>query len=42
MRFIVDDMTDEWVSDPTYDYIHARYLVGAISDWPKLLRQVYE
>ncbi len=42
VRFLVDDIEDEWVEGAPFDYIHARYLTAAIADWPKLARQTYE
>ncbi|QKX57633.1 uncharacterized protein TRUGW13939_04751, partial [Talaromyces rugulosus] len=35
VRFEVDDMENEWVYSSKFDFIHARYLAGAIKDWPK-------
>ncbi|KAI9883156.1 MAG: hypothetical protein M1823_005070 [Watsoniomyces obsoletus] len=41
VRFLVDDIEDEWVEGSPFDYIHARYLTAAIADWPKLMRQTF-
>jgi trans-aconitate methyltransferase len=44
LRFIVDDAESPWlysVKRP-FDFIHARDLAGAITDWPRLIRQSYE
>lgn len=44
VQFYVDDVEDEWTygEDEKFDYIHGRYLAGAMQDWPKLLSRVYE
>lgn len=41
-KFEIDDaeLTWTWPAD-TFDFVHARYLVGAIGDWPRLFRQAY-
>ena len=41
LKFIVDDVESEWV-DESYDFIHSRYMVGSIGDWPALIKRVYE
>lgn len=42
LEFVVDDIEDEWTyrSKP-FDFIHARYLAGAIRNWPRLVSQAY-
>jgi hypothetical protein len=35
-------MESNWVYSSQFDYIHGRYLAGAIKDWPNLMRQAYE
>ena len=43
LQFYVDDIEDEWgYEDTPFDYIHARFLVGAILDWPKLMHQAFQ
>ncbi|KAI9829801.1 MAG: hypothetical protein M1826_005378 [Phylliscum demangeonii] len=42
VRFIVDDMEDEWTYDSPFDYIHCRYLAVAIANWPQLLRRTFQ
>lgn len=43
LQFYVDDIEDEWgYEDTPLDYIHARFLVGAILDWPKLIHQAFK
>ena len=42
MQFEIDDATLEWTYRPgTFDYVHIRYLLGAIIDWNELFRQAY-
>jgi len=42
IRFEIDDVEDEWTYSKPFDYIHCRYMVGSISDWPKLMRQCHD
>lgn len=42
VRFEVDDVEAEWTYHKPFDYIHCRFLGGAIRDWPRLVRQCYE
>lgn len=42
MSFTVDDVEEEWAETRPYDYIHCRYMAGAIKDWPRLIRQCFE
>jgi len=42
VRFEVDDIEDEWMYSSKFDFIHARYLAGAIKDWPKLMKQAFK
>ncbi|CAJ2502354.1 Uu.00g097480.m01.CDS01 [Anthostomella pinea] len=38
----IDDAELLWTWHPSsFDFVHIRYLIGAISDWPKLFRQAY-
>ena len=41
VHFEVDDIEENWTYNRKFDYIHSRYLGGAIRDWPKLVRQAY-
>ncbi|KAL1998172.1 hypothetical protein VTN02DRAFT_6720 [Thermoascus thermophilus] len=41
VKFVVDDVEQEWVEPKPYDFIHSRYMVGSIRDWPRLIRQCY-
>jgi len=41
-RFELDDAELEWTYKPdSFDFIHMRYLMGAIGDWPRLYKQAY-
>ena len=41
-KFEIDDAELPWTwSEGTFDYVHIRYLVGAVADWPRLFRQAY-
>ncbi|EXJ61465.1 uncharacterized protein A1O5_11781 [Cladophialophora psammophila CBS 110553] len=42
VQFEIDDVEDQWTYSKQADYIHCRYMVGSISDWPKLMRQCYD
>ncbi|KAL2217477.1 S-adenosyl-L-methionine-dependent methyltransferase [Thermoascus aurantiacus ATCC 26904] len=42
VSFTVDDVEEEWAETRPYDYIHCRYMAGAIKDWPRLIRQCFE
>ncbi|KAJ3544750.1 hypothetical protein NM208_g2889 [Fusarium decemcellulare] len=42
VRFEIDDAVLNWTWEPDeFDFIHIRYLFGAIKDWSALLRQAY-
>ncbi|KAI9775202.1 MAG: hypothetical protein M1839_001390 [Geoglossum umbratile] len=42
VRFEVDDVEYNWTFSAPFDYIHSRYMVAAIEDWPKLVKQTFE
>ncbi|KAF9878728.1 mRNA 3'-end-processing protein YTH1 [Colletotrichum karsti] len=42
VHFEIDDCTQPWTWDPdTFDFIHMRYLFGAIIDWGALFKEAY-
>ncbi|KAI0108007.1 S-adenosyl-L-methionine-dependent methyltransferase [Hypoxylon sp. NC0597] len=42
VKFELDDCTQPWTwSADSFDFVHMRYLFGAISDWDELLRQAH-
>ncbi|RYP09317.1 hypothetical protein DL764_001364 [Monosporascus ibericus] len=43
LKFEVDDVTQPWTYAPnSFDFIHIRWLVGAIPDWNELFKQAYK
>jgi len=43
-HFYVDDVESDWAYNPdeAFDYIHGRAMGGAIGDWERLFRQIYD
>ena len=43
VHFYVDDVESDWTYEhhEAFDFIHARFLAGAIADWPKLMQRCY-
>ncbi|KAB8202628.1 S-adenosyl-L-methionine-dependent methyltransferase [Aspergillus parasiticus] len=41
-RFLVDDYEDDWIYQDQFDFIHGRYLAGAVKDWRRLMTQAYK
>ncbi|KAI9883977.1 MAG: hypothetical protein M1823_004255 [Watsoniomyces obsoletus] len=41
VKFIVDDIEEAW-DEEKFDFIHCRYMCGAIKDWPALVRNCYK
>ncbi|EIT75170.1 methyltransferase, putative [Aspergillus oryzae 100-8] len=41
-RFLVDDFEDDWIYEDQFDFIHGRYLAGAVKDWRRLMTQAYK
>ena len=40
--FQIDDAQLPWTFAPdSFDFIHVRYMQGAIADWPRLYREMY-
>jgi trans-aconitate methyltransferase len=42
VRFLVDDVEQDWAEPEPYDYVHCKYMAGSIKDWPRLVRQIYD
>ncbi|MCJ1262518.1 hypothetical protein MMC22_002388 [Lobaria immixta] len=42
VKFEVDDCEEPWTFPQPFDYVHIRYMVAAIRDWPKLVGQAYQ
>ncbi|KAH7121481.1 S-adenosyl-L-methionine-dependent methyltransferase [Dactylonectria macrodidyma] len=42
LEFQIDDCTQEWTfEENSLDYVHIRFLVGSVIDWPALFQQAY-
>ena len=41
VRFIIDDVEDEWDYPDPFDFVFGRMLVGSIGDWPKFISQSF-
>lgn len=42
VRFELEDCTQPWTfPEGRFDFVHMRYLFGAVADWNELLRQAY-
>ncbi|RGP66590.1 hypothetical protein FLONG3_8786 [Fusarium longipes] len=42
VRFEIDDATEPWTwKDDSFDFVHMRYLFGAIQDWTALYQQAF-
>ena len=41
VKFEIDDAEEPWTFQEKFDFIHVRYLVAAIVDWPKLVGQAF-
>ncbi|KAF3807765.1 N-methyltransferase tcpN [Colletotrichum gloeosporioides] len=42
VKFIVDDVESPWIGDKKYDYIFCRCMAACVTDWPKLVRTIYD
>ncbi|KAF2084074.1 S-adenosyl-L-methionine-dependent methyltransferase [Saccharata proteae CBS 121410] len=42
VKFEVDDLESDWTFEKPFDFIHSRYLVCSLSDWPRYIRQCFE
>ncbi|KAK1464521.1 methyltransferase domain-containing protein [Colletotrichum cuscutae] len=42
VRFEIDDVEKDWLYEEQFDFIFSRYMAGSLSDWPTLVRRVYE
>lgn len=40
--FELDDIEEDWTFGFQFDYIHARYMIGTICDWSRLVHQCHE
>lgn len=43
LKFEIDDAQQDWTFQPeSFDFIHVRYMHGAIGDWPKFYQQMFQ
>ncbi|KAF4838638.1 Secondary metabolism regulator LAE1 [Colletotrichum tropicale] len=42
VKFEIDDVESSWVGHKKYDFIMCRYMAASISDWPRLVRNIYD
>jgi len=42
LRFLVDDIEDEWVNGDGWDYVHLRCMTAWLKNVPKLFERVLE
>ncbi|KAF2396922.1 S-adenosyl-L-methionine-dependent methyltransferase [Trichodelitschia bisporula] len=42
VEFEINDANEDWGFSAPFDFVHARYLGGAIRDWPKFVGQAYK
>ncbi|RSL45560.1 hypothetical protein CEP53_010721 [Fusarium sp. AF-6] len=42
LKFEIEDCTQTWTFDEnSIDYVHMRYLIGSIKDWPALMKEAF-
>ncbi|KAI3544998.1 TAM domain methyltransferase [Colletotrichum filicis] len=42
VRFEIDDVDEDWTYSQPFDYIHSRFMTGAITDWRKFFKSAYD
>ncbi|KAL1963447.1 hypothetical protein VTN77DRAFT_8348 [Rasamsonia byssochlamydoides] len=42
VKFLVDDIEQEWLYNKPFDFIHGRFLTLSIKDYKKLIKQAYD
>lgn len=42
VRFIVDDIDEEWNYADSFDYIHSRIMAFSIKDWEEYIRKIFK
>lgn len=42
VRFEIDDVDEDWTYSKPFDYIHSRFMTGAINNWRKFFGSAYE
>ncbi|OBT59887.1 hypothetical protein VE03_10413, partial [Pseudogymnoascus sp. 23342-1-I1] len=41
LKFVVDDIEDEWVFGEKFDLVHLRMMAGSFLDWPQFFTRAY-
>lgn len=41
VQFYVDNLDEDWAFDHPFDFVHMRFMLGSVKDWPKWIRQAY-
>ncbi|KAF4782506.1 TAM domain methyltransferase [Colletotrichum scovillei] len=42
VRFEIDDVDEDWTYSKPFDYIHSRFMTGAINNWRKFFESAYD
>lgn len=42
VRFIIDDIHEDWDFAEPFDYVHSRMMNFSIPDWPAYVKKIYE
>ncbi|KAG8360291.1 hypothetical protein FVEN_g2194 [Fusarium venenatum] len=42
VRFIIDDIDEEWAYAEPFDYIHSRMMTFSIKDWEEYIRKIFK
>ncbi|KZL74106.1 methyltransferase domain-containing protein [Colletotrichum tofieldiae] len=42
IKFEIDDVESPWVHENKYDFIFCRYMASSITNWPKLVKNIYD
>lgn len=42
VRFIIDDIEEEWQYSSKFDYIHSRMMNSSVADWESYATKIFE
>lgn len=42
VKFVIDDLEDEWLNGDNYDLVHLRFMSPVIKNVPKFIKQAYD
>lgn len=42
VRFIIDDIEEEWQYSSKFDYIHSRMMNSSVADWESYAKKIFE